>query len=78
MLKSAKKAYIKLKETEDRGEMMQRPRNLERNERRKEKLEKRKNWYGTKYETVLFVPATPNSELQQELQKKINEAKMKI
>ena len=78
VLKSAKKAYMKLKEREDRGGVMHRPRNLQRNERRKEKLEKKKSWFGTKYETVLFVPATPNSELQQELQKKINETKVKM
>ena len=79
VLKSAKKAYEKLKERENQGGMLHRPRTLNRIERRKERLEKKKNWYGTtKYETVLFVPATPNSELQQKLQDKANESKVKM
>ena len=73
VLKSAKKAYENLKERERTGGKVHRPRTLDRINREKEKIGKKKNWYNTeKYETVMFIPATPNSELQQKLQESIN------
>ena len=78
VLKSAMKAYSKLKERENEGGLLHRPRMFQRIERRKERLEKKKNWFGKKYETVLFVPATPDSELQKNLQRTINETNVKI
>ena len=48
--------------------MLHRPRTLQRNNRKKERKEKKKNWYNAeKYETVMFIPATPNWELQLKL-----------
>ena len=79
VLKSAKKAYGKMKEKESQGGLLHRPRTLNRVERRKEKEEKKRNWYGaTKYEAVMFVPATPESELQKKMQSKVNESNLKL
>ena len=52
---------------------------MNRVERRKEREERKKNRYGTtKYKTVLFIPATPDSELQKKIQSKVNESKLKM
>ena len=73
VLKSAKKAYENLEEREERGGRIHRPRMLDRNDRRKDRLEKKKNWYNSeRYETVMFVQATPESTLQQPLQEAVN------
>lgn len=79
VLKSAKHAYEKLKERENTGGSIHRPRTQDRTNRRKLKEEKKKNWFNAeKYETVLFIPATPNSELQQKMQESINKTNVKI
>ena len=79
VLKSAKNGYEKLKEREKNGGRMHRPRNLKRLERKKEKIEKGKNWFDTtKYESVLFVPATPESELQKKMQEQLNKSEIKM
>ena len=40
---------------------------------------KGKNWFDTgKYESILFIPATPESELQRRMQEKLNKSKIKI
>ena len=44
-----------------------------------DKIEKGKNWYNSdKYESVLFIPATPESELQKKIQKKLRETSIKM
>ena len=66
VLKSALKAYDNIKQKEQSGiRPMYRKKTWRPHERRKEKLEKKRNWY-TKgnYEAVMFLPATPNSELK--------------
>ena len=79
VLKSAKKAYEKLKEREREGGVLHRPRNLQRISRKKEKKEKKKSWYDNeKYEAVMFVPATPGSELQLKLQETVNKTSIKM
>ena len=79
ILKSALNAHGKIKETEKDGGKMYRKRSWKRNERRQERKEKRKTWY-TKggYKSVLFIPATPNSELRDRLQQEINRMEIKI
>ena len=82
VLKSAKAAYEKIKqERRNEGTKMYRERTWNRNERRKRKEEKKKNWYKTgKYESVLFIQATPGSELRDKIQREIlkNGVKIKV
>ena len=80
VLKSAYKAYQSKKIEEQRnGTPFYRKRTWRRNERRKEKIDKKRNWYkkGGK-ESVLFIAATPESELKNLLQKEIEKSPFKI
>lgn len=80
ILMSAMKAYEIIKFEDQQGiKPMYRSKNWNKIERREEKEKKRKTWY-TKggYETVLFVPATPNSQLKNNMQKYINNTDIKI
>ena len=62
ILKSALKAYETMKNNESEGRMMYRERTWNRKERKKQKEERKKNWYSTgDVESVLFIPATPDS-----------------
>ena len=68
-----------MKKRENQGELLHRPRTLNRVERKKEREERKRKWYGTtKYEAVMFIPATPDSELQKKIQSKVNELKLKV
>ena len=80
VLRSAYAAHEKSKEDERRGiRPIYRARDWKRKERRKEKREKAKNWYKTGgKESVLFVTATPGSELKELLRKEIEKSKFKI
>ena len=79
ILKSAKNAYAKLKEGESHGIKMHRERTWNRNQRRKEKEGRRKNWFNTdKYHSVMFIAATPKSELKKKMQDAINRKGGKI
>ena len=80
VLKSAYDAYDKIKEKEiSEGIPMYRNKEYRRNERRKEKMTKMKNWYKKgSYEAVMFVPATPNSMLRKEMQAYIESSGIKI
>ena len=76
VLKSALNAYEKKIEAENAGTApMYRKREWNRNERRKQKEEKGKAWYkeGGK-ESVLFITATPDSELKELLQKEVDKS----
>ncbi|KAK3733048.1 hypothetical protein QZH41_008875 [Actinostola sp. cb2023] len=45
----------------------------------KEKKEKKRSWYKRGgYKSVIFVPATPDSQLKKELEQDINESGVKI
>ena len=80
VLKAAFKAFEMMKEEDRRGRKpMYRKREWKRNERRREKIRKSKNWNkkGGK-ESVLFVTATPESELKNKLQKEIEKSTFKI
>ena len=79
VLKSAKNAHDEMKRMETEGKPIHRERTWKRKERRKEREQRRKNWYRTgKFESVLFIPATPNSELRNKMQKELNEKNAKI
>ena len=48
-------------------------------ERRRESINKRNNWYNKgEYDTVMFIPATPGSELQKSYQEEIRKREMKV
>ena len=80
VLRSAVSAYEKKLQMENTGTRpLYRKREWNRNERRREKEEKGKTWYrkGDK-ESVLFITATPNSELRERLQEEIDKSSFKI
>ena len=80
ILKSAMKAYRRKVDDDKKGEQpLYRRREWKKKERRKEKEIKRKNWYkkGGK-ESIMFISATPNSELRNLLQEEINKTSFKI
>ena len=53
--------------------MMHRERTWNQNQRRKEKEGRQKNWFNTdKYDSVMFITATPNSELKKKMQDAID------
>ena len=80
VLKSAFKVFEMMKEEKDRRgrKPMYRKREWKRNEKRREKIRKSKDWYkkGGK-ESVLFVTATPESELKNKLQKEIEKSTLR-
>ena len=80
VLRSAFKANERMKQQERDGvRPVYRARNWKRKERRKEKLKKAKEWYKTGgNESVLFITATPESELKGLLQEVIEKSKIKI
>jgi len=80
ILKSAQMAYKKIVEADELNiKPLYRNKNWKKDERRIEKELKGTNWY-TKgnYESVLFIPATPDSELKNLMQAEINKSKRKI
>ena len=80
VLKSAIHAYDSKQEEERRGGApMYRARGWRRNERRREREKKKKEWYkkGGR-ESVMFVQATPDSELRRRLQEEIDRRSFKI
>ena len=80
VLKSVIHAYESKREEERSGRApMYRAREWRRNERRREREKKKKEWYkkGGK-ESVMFVPATPDSELKKRMQEEIDQKGFKI
>ena len=70
---SALKAYKTRKKADQEGERpLHRPKEWRKDEREQEKMGKKSNWYKRGgNEAVIFVPATPNSQLQKEYKKEI-------
>ena len=80
VLKSAIDAFESKKEEErDGGTPLYRPREWRRSERRREREKKRKEWFrkGNK-ESVMFIPATPDSELRKKLQEEVDRKGFRI
>ena len=79
---SALKAYNEMIEKDRQGiEPLYRPRDWRSVERAEEKRVKKNEWFRGKEgknETVVFVPATPGSELKKRYQKTIEKAKVKV
>ena len=82
VVRSALNAYDKMVEKDANGEEpMYRPRSWKRIERAKSRRAKMSEWFkggGQGNETVIFVPATPDSELKRRYQKVITAAKVKV
>jgi hypothetical protein len=77
---SALNAYRIRKEADESGDRpMYRPKGWNKEERTKEKITKKKNWYAKGgNESVIFVPATPRSQLQREYQQEIRNLSFNI
>ena len=80
VIHSAKAAFNKMKEEERKGERpIHRERNWKRKERKKIKRDKKNNWYKKGgYESVVFIPTTPKSELKRMYETIIQNSKVKI
>ena len=78
--KSAMKAYDNILEKDALGEKpIHRAKDWKIEERRKEKVKKKENWYKNKgSETVIFVPYTPHSQLKSIYMELIKQSKLKI
>ena len=77
---SAIKAYRKiLEEVEDGNRPLYRPKGYKTAERRETKEKKKKEWY-TKggFESVIFVPATPNSTMKKSCEAVIKRTSFKV
>ncbi len=73
-------AYQKIREKEDLGiRPMHRPKNWERESRRKEKETKRKNWYKDGgFDSVVFIAMTRNGELKRRYEREIRKSGLRI
>ena len=80
VLSSALNAYDKLRQSEARGERpLYRPKEWNAEEREEARELKKRNWYKRGgYETVVFVPATPNSQLRKRYEKVIERTGIKM
>ena len=80
IINSAYIAYRKIKAQVDDGDRpLYRTREWQENERRRSKRDKQVNWYKKGgYESVIFVPATPNSELQKKYSDEVSKSGLKI
>ena len=77
---SALKAYIEREKADQEGERpLHRPKEWRKEEREQEKIGKKCSWYKRGgNEAVIFVPATPNSQLQKKYQTEIKQQGFKI
>ena len=80
IIKSALTAFERMKEEERKGERpIYRERNWKRKDRKREKRRKKTEWYKKgDYETVVFIPTTPQSKLKLQYEKIIKESKIKM
>ena len=78
--KSVFKAYSNILKQQESGiRPLYRKRDYMIVERKKDKQAKKNSWYTrNNYESVIFVPATPNSKLSKSFRQKINESGIKI
>ena len=80
IIKSALAAFERMKEEERKGERpIYRERNWRRKDRKREKRRKKTEWYKKgDYETVVFIPTTPQSQLKNQYEKIIKELEIKM
>ena len=77
---SGMKAYNTLTEKEQKGERpINRPKTWKKDERKKERGDKKLNWYKTNgHESVIFVPCTPESQLRKLYEREVKKSDFKI
>ena len=80
VLKSALQAHENMKKKDKEGtQPLYRPKEWKRTEREKQKRNKKENWFKKGgNETVVFVPATPQSKLKKAYEEEIRKAEMKV
>jgi hypothetical protein len=80
VIRSALAAYDKLRKLETDGvRPLYRPREWNREERDKERISKKTDWYKRGGDdSVIFVPATPGSNLRKKMEEKIRKSSFKI
>ena len=80
VVNSALKAYKARKKADQEGERpLHRPKEWRKEEREQEKIGRKSSWYKRGgNEAVIFVPATPKSQLQKKYQKEIKRQGFKI
>ena len=80
VVKSGLKAYRRMEMNDKEGKIpLHRPREWKKKEREKRKRIKKEEWYQKGgYESPIFIPATPRSELKKKLQRKVNETDIKL
>ena len=80
VVNGAMKAYEKIKEKEALGiRPMHRPKDWERQSRRKLKEQKKRNWYKEGgFDSVIFVTMTPNGELKKMYENEIRKSGLRI
>ena len=80
MLKSARDAFESKKEEErNGGNPLYRQREWRRCERRRQREKKKNEWFRkSNKESVMFIPATPESELRKKLQEEVGQKGFKI
>ena len=82
VIRSALKAYDRIKEKHEKGEEpMYRPKGWKKEEREKNKREKKKTWFRgkkRKNESVIFLPATPGGVLRRKYKEIIDRAGVSI
>ena len=83
VLKSIKNGWQKILEKDRTGERpLHRNREFNRDQRRKDKEDKKLNWYkgksGNAFDSVMMVAATPNSELKKIIEEKARIANLRI
>ena len=80
VVKSAINAYVKIREKEELGiRPIHRPKEWKKEERRKEKEQKRKDWYkGGGLDSVVFIPTTPSSQLKKMYEREIRHSGLRI
>ena len=83
ILKSIIKAWKVIQTKAKSGEKpLHRPRSFKKDERKKEKADKKLNWYkgkdGKSFNSVLMIPVTPNGELRKAIEEKAKIANLKV
>jgi hypothetical protein len=80
VVKSALNAYQKIREKNELGiRPINRPKQWRKEDRRKEKEQKKKNWYRNGgFDSVLFIPKTPDEKLKKMHENEIQKSGMRI
>ena len=80
VINSGIKAYRQMEENDKQGKIpLHRNREWKKNERERQKRKKKEDWFKKgDYESVIFIPATPQGKLKKKMQRKVDETDIKI